>query len=164
MMPLFDTVAMIFRRLRRGRSPFSADNEHIHHVFLMAGFSVNETIVIMSAAGMIGVGIGLLSLDLRAPEFSVAGLFLIAGLLYMWMVFRSWKIMKFIERSFCRRKAEDRRFGGNRRQRVDPDYAGPERRALVDRRISQRRSTNETDLPPESRQTEIGLHGQVAED
>ena len=164
MMPLFDTVAMIVRRLRRGRSPLVADNEHIHHVFLMAGFSVNDTIVIMSAAGMIGVGIGLLSLDIRAPEFSVAGLFLVAGLLYMWMIFKSWKIMKFIERSFCRRKAEDRRSGLDRRQFDDPDYAGPERRILADRRIRQRRSSNVTDLPPVDAEGPVKITGQVVEE
>ena len=140
MLPLFDTVSMIIRRIRAGKSPFEADKEHIHHVFLMAGFSVNETIIIMAAAAMIGVGIGLLSLDIRAPELTVAALFLVAGLLYMWMVLRSWKIMQFIQRSMCRRRVEDRRSGIDRRQVSQPDYPGPERRALAERRTAERRS------------------------
>ena len=64
MLPIFDTVAMIIRRTLRRRSPFSPDKEHVHHMLLMAGFSVNEAVAIMAAAGMIGVGIGLLSLDI----------------------------------------------------------------------------------------------------
>ena len=110
------------------------------------------------------LGLGLLSLDIRAPEFSVAGLFLVAGLLYMWMIFKSWKIMKFIERSFCRRKAEDRRSGLDRRQFDDPDYAGPERRIVADRRIRQRRSSNVTDLPPVDAEGPDKISGQVVEE
>jgi len=140
MMPIFDTVAMIIRRIRRRQSPFQPDREHIHHVFQLAGFSVNETVVIMAAAAMIGVGIGLLSLDMRAPEFSVAGMFVIAGLLYMWMVMRAWKFLRFIERSIDRRH-QDRRSKADRRQNRDAAYVGVERRTGKDRRISNRRVT-----------------------
>jgi hypothetical protein len=104
----------------------------------MAGFTVNETIAVMAGAAMIGAGVGILSLDLRAPEFSVAGLFLIAGLLYLWMVMRSWKVMRFIERSICRRDLDNRRDGGDRRVSSDPDYSGPERR-VTKRRLGERR-------------------------
>lgn len=140
MLPLFDTVSMMLRRIARGRSPFSADREHIHHVFLMAGFTVNETVTVMAAAALIGAGIGLLCLDVRVPEFSIAGFFLICGILYFWMVLRSWKVMRFIERSFSRRRAQaDRRRGNDRRVYQDPDYAGPERRVNADRRVQARR-------------------------
>jgi len=52
MLPIFDTVAMIIRRIRRRQSPFEPDREHIHHVFQLAGFTVNETVVIMAAAAI----------------------------------------------------------------------------------------------------------------
>jgi UDP-GlcNAc:undecaprenyl-phosphate GlcNAc-1-phosphate transferase len=141
MLPIFDTVAMIFRRAVRRRSPFSADKEHIHHVLRMAGFSVNESVTIMAAAAMIGAGIGLLSLDVRAPEFSVAGLFLVVGLLYMWMILRAWKVMRFIERSICRRDNKtDRRTVADRRSGDDAGYSEIERRSGQDRRRVQRRT------------------------
>lgn len=143
MLPLFDTVTMMFRRLAKRRSPFSADREHVHHVFLMAGFTVNETVIIMAAAALIGVGIGLLCLDLRAPEFTIAGFFVICGILYFWMMLRSWKVMKFIERSICRRDSKtDRRAGAERRQFADPDWSGEERRSGRDRRVDARRSAD----------------------
>lgn len=143
MLPLFDTVSMMLRRLAKGRSPFSPDREHIHHVFLMAGFSVNETVTVMAAAALIGAGIGLLCLDIKLPEFTVAGFFLICGILYFWMVLRSWKVMRFIERSISRRKAKaDRRSGRDRRVYRDPDYSGAERRVAPDRRVEVRRGVD----------------------
>ncbi len=145
MLPIFDTVTMIFRRAVRKRSPFSADREHIHHVFLMAGFNVNETIAIMAAAALIGVGVGLLSMDIGASEFSVAGLFLVVGLLYFWMVLRSWKVMRFIERSICRRRRQaDRRSNIDRRRAVNHSYDGEDRRSGVNRRQQLRRQSDGT--------------------
>lgn len=146
MLPIFDTVAMMFRRTIRRRSPFSADKEHIHHVLLMAGFSVNESVTIMSAAALIGVGIGLFSLDVRAPEFSVAGLFVVAGLLYMWMILRAWKVMRFIERSFSRRENKtDRRSNVERRSGDEAGFTGIDRRFSRDRRVTQRRAVRMKD-------------------
>ncbi len=147
MLPLFDTVSMMLRRLMLRRSPFSADREHIHHIFLLAGFSVNETVVVMAAAALIGVGIGLLTMDLRASDFTIAGAFLIVGILYFWMVLRSWKVMRFIERSICRRRSHpDRRGGEDRRSGEDLTYAGPERRAPQNRRRVARRAADESRL------------------
>lgn len=135
MVPIFDTVAMMLRRLSKGRSPFTPDREHLHHVFLLARFSVNETVVVMVAAAMIGVGIGLTTMDLRVPEFWVSGSFLAVGLMYFWMITRSWQSLRFLDRSICRRRATgDRRSGRDRRHGQDPAYAGPERRSGFDRR------------------------------
>ena len=44
---IYDTVEVVARRLLRGESPFVADKEHLHHVFLMAKFSVTETVLTM---------------------------------------------------------------------------------------------------------------------
>ncbi len=140
MLPIFDTVSMMLRRILSGRSPFSADREHIHHVFLLAGFGVNETVTIMSAAALIGVGIGLLSMDLNATDFYVSAFFLIAGMLYFWMILRAWKFMRFIERSMKRRRSLPDRRTADRRENRDPDYSGPERRLVQDRRKNVRRS------------------------
>jgi len=37
-LPLIDCVSLIFRRMRQGRSPFSADRDHLHHLLLDAGY------------------------------------------------------------------------------------------------------------------------------
>ncbi|HBT14235.1 MAG TPA: undecaprenyl-phosphate alpha-N-acetylglucosaminyl 1-phosphate transferase, partial [Erwinia persicina] len=37
--PLMDMVAIMYRRLSKGMSPFSADRQHIHHLIMRAGFT-----------------------------------------------------------------------------------------------------------------------------
>jgi UDP-GlcNAc:undecaprenyl-phosphate/decaprenyl-phosphate GlcNAc-1-phosphate transferase len=37
--PLYDTVRIFFNRMMRGRSPFEADRNHIHHILVSCGFS-----------------------------------------------------------------------------------------------------------------------------
>jgi UDP-GlcNAc:undecaprenyl-phosphate/decaprenyl-phosphate GlcNAc-1-phosphate transferase len=58
--PMIDTVSLAFRRVAAGRSPFSTDRRHLHHLMLDAGLTVNQVVVALSAAagafGAIGVG------------------------------------------------------------------------------------------------------------
>ncbi len=136
MVPIIDAVAMMLRRIVRGRSPFSADREHLHHVFLLAGFSVNQTVAIMALLAAGGVAVGLASTHWACPDFWVAVAFLVVGLTYFWMIMHAWRVMRFFHRSICRRRGSrpDRRVLADRRQQRDPHYSGPERRSGFDRR------------------------------
>ncbi len=135
MLPIFDTVTMMLRRILRGRSPFSPDREHLHHVFLLAGYTVNETVGLMAAIAVLGVLVGLASVYWHVPELLVAGGFLLVGLGYFWMIMHAWRVMRFLHRSICRR-----RITGDRRRGQDPAYAGPERRSGIDRRLASARA------------------------
>lgn len=42
-LPLVDLIRVFFSRLYRGVSPFSPDQSHIHHLFLMYGFTHKQT-------------------------------------------------------------------------------------------------------------------------
>jgi UDP-GlcNAc:undecaprenyl-phosphate/decaprenyl-phosphate GlcNAc-1-phosphate transferase len=57
--PIIDTGSLIVRRLAAGRSPFSSDRQHLHHLMLDAGLSVNQVVTILSlmsaACGAFGV-------------------------------------------------------------------------------------------------------------
>jgi UDP-GlcNAc:undecaprenyl-phosphate GlcNAc-1-phosphate transferase len=59
--PILDCLGLIARRVRLGRSPFSADRAHLHHLLLDRGMTVNQ--VIMACLGLhlslAGVGIAL---------------------------------------------------------------------------------------------------------
>lgn len=43
--PIFDTLFAIGRRLKSGKHPFEADNKHIHHMLLRAGFNKREAVL-----------------------------------------------------------------------------------------------------------------------
>lgn len=43
--PIFDTLFAIGRRLGTGKHPFEADNKHIHHLLLRAGFNKREAVL-----------------------------------------------------------------------------------------------------------------------
>jgi len=43
--PIFDTLFAIGRRLKGGRHPFEADDKHIHHMLLRAGFNKREAVL-----------------------------------------------------------------------------------------------------------------------
>jgi UDP-GlcNAc:undecaprenyl-phosphate GlcNAc-1-phosphate transferase len=137
MVPVIDAVAMMLRRIVKGRSPFSADREHLHHIFLLAGFSVNQTVAIMAGIATTGVLVGLASTWWDWPDLLVAGAFLGVGIIYFWMIMHAWRVMRFFNRSICRRRSQtaDRRIGQDRRQAPGHgSYAGPERRSGLDRR------------------------------
>jgi len=60
--PLFDTMRVFMIRMSRGRSPFSADNNHLHHCLLKLGFShIRATLIIV----LVNVGFIVLALLLQ---------------------------------------------------------------------------------------------------
>jgi len=55
-LPIFDTAFAIFRRLLKGRSPFSPDRGHIHHRLIDIGFTQKESVNILYAiCGILGL-------------------------------------------------------------------------------------------------------------
>jgi len=155
MLPLLDTIGMIIRRLRRRRSPFAADREHLHHVFLLAKFSVSETVMVMATMALIGVFVGLVPVITGVSDTALFAGFLVMSALYYWMIVRAWTVMRFLSRSINRRlEPIDRRHGAERRQRKDANVVaivGKERRSGVDRRQGtngRRHDELEFDDPP----------------
>lgn len=48
-LPIMDTLAVMYRRMRAGRSPFKPDRQHLHHLVLDAGFSPRAALVLIVA-------------------------------------------------------------------------------------------------------------------
>lgn len=51
--PILDMTIAVFRRMTRGKHPFSADREHIHHKLLDIGLSSKQIVVILCATGVV---------------------------------------------------------------------------------------------------------------
>lgn len=52
--PIIDITYASLRRILKGKSPFVADAEHIHHKLLKAGFTQNMTVAILTAVAIVG--------------------------------------------------------------------------------------------------------------
>jgi UDP-GlcNAc:undecaprenyl-phosphate GlcNAc-1-phosphate transferase len=46
-LPVLDTLAVMIRRLREGKSPFKPDRGHIHHLMLNAGLTPRASLVVL---------------------------------------------------------------------------------------------------------------------
>jgi len=58
--PIMDIVFSSLRRICKGKSPFVADAEHIHHKLLHAGFSQKKTVLILTSVAIIAGAIATL--------------------------------------------------------------------------------------------------------
>lgn len=97
--PLMDMVAIMYRRLRKGVSPFSADRQHIHHLIMRAGFTSRQAFALITLAAALLAAIGVLGEYLNfIPEWMMLALFLLAFMLYGYCIKRAWKVARFIKR------------------------------------------------------------------
>jgi UDP-GlcNAc:undecaprenyl-phosphate/decaprenyl-phosphate GlcNAc-1-phosphate transferase len=61
-LPIMDTLTVMLTRIRAGRSPFSADSNHLHHRLLALGFAHREAVLLIY---LMQVGLVLLAYFLR---------------------------------------------------------------------------------------------------
>jgi colanic acid biosynthesis glycosyl transferase WcaI len=147
-LPFYDMAAIILRRISKGQSPFLGDREHLHHVLLMAGFSVVQTVLILIglASGLAIIGIA--GFHWGVPQDLMFTAFLALFALYFYAYMRAWKLRRLLSRTICRRRDDnDRRSGKERRRhpaRVDQRrFEGANRRSSGRRRALQdRRQTS----------------------
>lgn len=60
LVPIADTLWAILRRIREGRSPFSADKKHFHHQLLSTGMNQTQTVAVIYTVSALLSGIALL--------------------------------------------------------------------------------------------------------
>lgn len=73
-LPVMDTLGVMYRRMRRGLSPFLADRRHLHHLLLDAGFSPRRTLAMIVVGG---IGLAYIGYALRdAPELLSLAVFM----------------------------------------------------------------------------------------
>lgn len=148
--PLLDTVSVMTRRIRRGQSPFHADREHLHHIFLLAGFGVNGTVLIILGFQATFIAFAFAFIRFGIPDWIGFWLFIALFVAYYWAMSRAWKVMKRIKhfrewagfedrRREGQQEALGRRSGADRR-RVQLPFDGEDRRKNQDRRQGDRRA------------------------
>lgn len=86
-LPLFDFLWTIVRRLLRGSSPLRADDEHLHHLVLKAGFGVRGTLVIFVMLAVLIAAVGIAIDRLGLPDAASLGLLALTGLLVIRLMY-----------------------------------------------------------------------------
>lgn len=96
--PLLDTVSVMLRRVWLGKSPFHADRNHLHHLFLRAGFRVSDTVRLAILVQVLLVTVGLAGEYFDIPEYQMFGAFLIVFASYFAAIFRPWRVVPKLRR------------------------------------------------------------------
>ncbi len=93
--PLMDTVSCMLRRILKGRSPFSADREHLHHVFMRAGLSVSGAVWLIILISFLMGLTGLAGWYYEVPEYVMFYTFMLLSVGYYFGMSHAWKLAKF---------------------------------------------------------------------
>ncbi|TGE79860.1 undecaprenyl-phosphate alpha-N-acetylglucosaminyl 1-phosphate transferase [Pseudoalteromonas sp. KS88] len=97
--PLMDMAAIMYRRVKKGTSPFKPDREHLHHIFERAGCSRKRSLIIIA---LMAVGVALLGglMDFfNVPEWIMLLVFLIIFFSYSYALFHVWRILSWIRKN-----------------------------------------------------------------
>lgn len=82
--PVFDTLRVMTLRMVQGRSPFSADKTHLHHMFIEMGVSHSITSLCMILMNLTIVGIWLVGFCLGFSLESQMYMVILSGVLLVW--------------------------------------------------------------------------------
>ena len=96
-LPIIDTLAIIGRRIKKGLSPFSADRDHLHHIFLRAGLNNNKALTIILFISISLSSFGLFLEFHGVPEWISFMLFLLTLFVYVFLLSHSWKLIRKIK-------------------------------------------------------------------
>lgn len=96
LLPLTDMATLMYRRIRRGQSPMTADRTHLHHLFLRAGLSSKKTLLIITSVQMV---LALISYSHVPLSWLIhASLIVVWVVGYQILMFKAWRIMRFISK------------------------------------------------------------------
>ncbi len=101
--PIFDTTLAFFRRLIKGKNPFSADNEHIHHKLLKKGYSEKKVFIILMILDFIFSALGVLSIFVK-KQFRISFLLILLVISFFMIVYLKYVDLNFIKRGLSKNR------------------------------------------------------------
>ncbi|TLF44789.1 undecaprenyl/decaprenyl-phosphate alpha-N-acetylglucosaminyl 1-phosphate transferase [Halomonas urmiana] len=97
-LPVMDTLSLMCRRIRKGRSPLAADRDHLHHIFLRAGFTPGQTTLVLMLC-VIGLGgVGVLFSLVGVPDILLLVGLAVVVVAHSLFVGRAWRTSKALRR------------------------------------------------------------------
>ncbi|EIJ69368.1 MULTISPECIES: UDP-N-acetylglucosamine--undecaprenyl-phosphate N-acetylglucosaminephosphotransferase [Pasteurellaceae] len=104
--PIIDMIAVIYRRLRKGKSPFKPDRLHVHHLMVRAGLTSRQALLVITLFSALCAGFGILGEVYYINEWIMFILFIGLFFLYLYSITKAWKVTRFIRR--MKRRAQRR--------------------------------------------------------
>lgn len=95
--PLMDMLAIMVRRIRKGVSPFKADNGHLHHICMRIGLSSRQSLWAISLLAIVMALIGILGEYFLVKESIMFMLFVIVFSVYSYVLQHVWKFIRVIK-------------------------------------------------------------------
>jgi UDP-GlcNAc:undecaprenyl-phosphate GlcNAc-1-phosphate transferase len=92
--PLIDCLILIVRRLRHGHSPFSPDQNHVHHLMREAGFGPTRSVLVLVAFSFGCWGLAITALRLGVPQVLVFAGFVATCVAWFWITSRRARAVK----------------------------------------------------------------------
>ncbi|MGI2191838.1 UDP-N-acetylglucosamine--undecaprenyl-phosphate N-acetylglucosaminephosphotransferase [Shewanella baltica] len=96
--PLMDMTAIMYRRVKKGMSPFKPDRDHLHHIFERAGYTRKQTLIRISIASTVLASVGVAGQLYQVPEVIMFFSFLIIFACYNWALSNVWKILTWVRK------------------------------------------------------------------
>jgi len=81
--PVVDITFASVRRILKGKSPFVADAEHIHHRLLKAGLSQNKTVLLLTGIAVISGAVSVLLVNDSVIKYFIYAMALAAVMLFL---------------------------------------------------------------------------------
>ena len=111
-LPVIDTLVVIIKRLKAGRSPFHADRAHFHHMLQDLGLGPRQTLLVMIMIAMLLVALG--GLMQLIYSTASAGLFVLVTVGYLyWVKRRGWSVTSKVDKAHKVDKATNITSSGN---------------------------------------------------
>ena len=99
--PIMDTLVLMIRRVRTGRSPFEADRNHIHHLLVEAGLNPGRACVILSGLTLLAALGAAVALRMDVSEPILLAAFFLLCLAWYWVTMSRRRAVLLLRRIFA---------------------------------------------------------------
>jgi UDP-GlcNAc:undecaprenyl-phosphate GlcNAc-1-phosphate transferase len=97
--PLMDMTAIMYRRVKKGFSPFKPDRDHLHHIFERAGYSRKQTLVRITIVAVFMAAAGIVGELTNIPEWLMFISYIGIFITYNLVLAHIWQIITWFKRS-----------------------------------------------------------------
>ncbi|WGP00372.1 MraY family glycosyltransferase [Saccharophagus degradans] len=101
LLPMTDMFTIMYRRIKRGRSPMAPDRTHIHHIIIRAGFSRKQALYVMLIIHSLCVVLSIV-LGMVFQEWVVFLASSLAIVGYQLFMRRAWKFIRWSHKYFLK--------------------------------------------------------------